>query len=461
MARLKIVYNCSDCGAQFPKWAGKCTACGAWNSLVEDVEDPSANHISSLAAGVALLASAPAQRIGEIDTTHGAPRSTGIDELDRVLGGGLVPGSVTLLGGEPGIGKSTLLLQALAAWPGRTLYVSAEESAQQVRMRAERLEAVRPELWLLSETVLPHVIAALDELSPELVVIDSIQTLVDPELGSSPGSVVQVRGCAHRLVMEAKKRNVPIVLVGHVTKEGGLAGPRVLEHVVDTVLQFEGERHHALRLLRASKHRFGPTTELGLFEMVETGLRGVPDPSALFLADRQTGVPGSVVVPTLEGQRPLMVELQVLTTELKNDMPPRRSAQGLDPGRLAMLLAVLGQRAKAPVHKHDVYASVVGGVKLSEPGTDLGLCIAVLSAISNKPVPPNVIAFGEVGLGGEVRQVPHASRRLAEAARLGFAKAIVPAKSPDVDVDIKLERVATLREAMRALGLSGSSDSTF
>ncbi len=461
MARLRIVYNCSDCGAQFPKWAGKCTACGAWNSLVEDVEDPSANHISSLAAGVALLASAPAQRIGEIDAAHGAPRSTGIDELDRVLGGGLVPGSVTLLGGEPGIGKSTLLLQALAAWPGRTLYVSAEESAQQVRLRAERLDAVRPELWLLSETVLPHVIAALDELTPELVVIDSIQTLVDPELGSSPGSVVQVRGCAHKLVMEAKRRNVPIILVGHVTKEGGLAGPRVLEHVVDTVLQFEGERHHALRLLRASKHRFGPTTELGLFEMVEAGLRGVPDPSALFLSDRQTGVPGSVVVPTLEGQRPLMVELQVLTNELKNDMPARRSAQGLDPGRLAMLLAVLAQRVKSPVQKHDVYASVVGGVKLSEPGTDLGLCIAVLSAISNKPVPPNVIAFGEVGLGGEVRQVPHASRRLAEAARLGFAKAIVPAKSPDVDVDIKIERVATLREAMQALGLNGSFDQQF
>ncbi|MEN9804101.1 MAG: repair protein RadA, partial [Actinomycetota bacterium] len=342
MARLKLVYNCSDCGASFPKWTGRCSACGAWNSLVEDVEDPSAD-ISSLAAGVALLPASSPQRIGEIDVAHGAPRSTGVDEFDRVLGGGLVPGSITLLGGEPGVGKSTLLLQTLAAWPGRTLYVSAEESAQQVRLRAERLDAVRPELWLLAETVLPHVIAAMDELKPELVIIDSIQTLVDPELGSSPGSVVQVRGCAHKLVMEAKRRNVPIILVGHVTKEGGLAGPRVLEHVVDTVLQFEGERHHALRLLRASKHRFGPTTELGLFEMVEAGLRGVPDPSALFLADRQTGVAGSVVVPTLEGQRPLMVELQVLTNAVKPDVPARRSAQGLDPGRLAMLLAVLGQ----------------------------------------------------------------------------------------------------------------------
>ncbi|MBU3689545.1 MAG: DNA repair protein RadA [Acidimicrobiales bacterium mtb01] len=452
MARLKLVYNCSDCGASFPKWAGRCTSCGAWNTLVEDVEDP-ANDISSLAAGIALLAASPAQRIGDVDVSNGSPRSTGIPEFDRVLGGGLVPGSVTLLGGEPGVGKSTLLLQALAAWPGRTLYVSAEESAQQVRLRAERLGAVRPELWLLAETVLPHVLAALDELQPELVIIDSIQTLVDPELGSAPGSVVQVRGCAHKLVMEAKRRNVPIILVGHVTKEGGLAGPRVLEHVVDTVLQFEGERHHALRLLRASKHRFGPTTELGLFEMIEAGLRGVPDPSALFLADRQTGIAGSVVVPTLEGQRPLMVEVQVLVNEVKGEAPPRRSAQGLDPGRLAMLLAVLDQRTKSPVGKRDVYASVVGGVRITEPGADLGLCLAILSALANTPLPPHVVAFGEVGLGGEIRQVPHASRRLAEAARLGFTRAIVPAKSPDVDVSIGVERVSNLRDAMRALGL--------
>ena len=453
MARLKLVYNCSDCGASFPKWAGRCTSCGAWNTLVEDVEDPT-NDISSLAAGIALLAASPAQRIGDVDVSHGSPRSTGIPELDRVLGGGLVPGSVTLLGGEPGVGKSTLLLQALAAWPGRTLYVSAEESAQQVRLRAERLGAVRPELWLLAETVLPHVLAALDELQPELVIIDSIQTLVDPELGSAPGSVVQVRGCAHKLVMEAKRRNVPVILVGHVTKEGGLAGPRVLEHVVDTVLQFEGERHHALRLLRASKHRFGPTTELGLFEMIEAGLQGVPDPSALFLADRQTGIAGSVVVPTLEGQRPLMVELQVLVNEVRGEAPPRRSAQGLDPGRLAMLLAVLDQRTKSPVGKRDVFASVVGGVRITDPGADLGLCLAILSALANTPLPPHVVAFGEVGLGGEIRQVPHASRRLAEAARLGFTRAIVPAKSPDVEVSIGIERVSNLRDAMRALGLS-------
>lgn len=456
MARLRLVYNCSDCGASFPKWAGKCSACGAWNSLVEDVEEPAA-HGASIAAGLALVPAATAQRIGDVDVEHGAPIPTGIDELDRVLGGGLVPGSVTLLGGEPGIGKSTLLLQTLASRPGRTLYVSAEESAQQVRLRAERLHAVRDDLWLLSETVLPHIIAAMDELTPELVVVDSIQTLIDPQLGSAPGSVVQVRSCAHALVNEAKRRNVPVILVGHVTKDGGLAGPRVLEHVVDTVLQFEGERHHALRLLRASKHRFGPTTELGLFEMVEYGLRGVPDPSALFLSDRQTGIPGSVVIPTLEGQRPLMVELQVLTSEVRGDTPPRRSVQGLDSTRLAMLLAVLGQRLKQPVGNHDVYASVVGGVRIIEPGSDLGLCLAVLSALGKQPLKPDTVAFGEVGLGGEVRQVPHSSRRLAEAARLGFATAVVPAKTPDVDADISVVRVTTVREAMKALGLTGAT----
>jgi DNA repair protein RadA/Sms len=456
MARLRLVYNCSDCGASFPKWAGKCSACGAWNSLVEDVEEPS-NHAATLAAGLALVPAATARRIGDVDVEHGAPVPTGVDELDRVLGGGLVPGSVTLLGGEPGIGKSTLLLQTLACRAGRTLYVSAEESAQQVRLRAERLHAVRDDLWLLSETVLPHIISALNDLSPELVIIDSIQTLIDPQLGSAPGSVVQVRSCAHALVGEAKTRNVPIILVGHVTKDGGLAGPRVLEHVVDTVLQFEGERHHSLRLLRASKHRFGPTTELGLFEMVEEGLRGVPDPSALFLSDRQTGIPGSVVIPTLEGQRPLMIELQVLTSEVRGDTPPRRSVQGLDSTRLAMLLAVLAQRLKQPVSSHDVYASVVGGVRIGEPGSDLGLCLAVLSALGRQPLKPDTIAFGEVGLGGEVRQVPHSARRLAEAARLGFATAVVPAKTPDVDADIDIVRVATVREAMKALGLTGST----
>ena len=374
--------------------------------------------------------------------------------LFRSLGGGVVPGSVTLLGGEPGIGKSTLLLQLLASWKGTTLYVTAEESAQQVRSRAERLGALRDNLWLLPEMSLPHVIAAVDRINPELIVIDSIQTVVDPELGSAPGSVVQVRGCAHRLVQEAKRRNIPVVLVGHVTKEGGLAGPRVLEHVVDTVLSFEGERHHALRMLRASKHRFGPSNELGLFEMTEQGLIGVPDASRLFLADRRSGAAGSVVVPTIEGQRPLLVELQALTNQVQSGVPARRSAQGVDHGRLSMLLAVLERRARINLASHEVYASVVGGVKLTEPGADLGLCLALVSAVSDTPLPSDLVVIGEVGLAGEVRQVGHTGRRLAEAARLGFTRAVVPATSAPKVEGMSVHKVGTLNEALTVAHLT-------
>ncbi len=406
---------------------------------------------------MALVPAGEPSPIDSIDASIGAPVATGIAELDRVLGGGLVPGSVTLLGGEPGIGKSTLLLQLLAAAQGKTLYVTAEESAQQVRLRAERLGALKDSLWLLPEMSLPHIVRAIDDVQPTLVVVDSIQTVADPELGSTPGSVVQVRGCAHRLVQEAKRRNLPVVLVGHVTKEGGLAGPRVLEHVVDTVLSFEGERHHALRLLRAAKHRFGPTNELGLFEMTEAGLVGVPDASSLFLADRRTGVPGSVVVPTLEGQRPLLVELQALTNPLSGGVQPRRSAQGVDHGRLSMLLAVLERRARVSLAQHEVYASVVGGIKLNEPGADLGLCLALVSAITNTPLPADLVVCGEVGLAGEVRQVGHISHRITEAARLGFTRAIVPGNSPDTSSGIKLQKVTTLSEALAAVGLAHES----
>lgn len=453
MAKLRLVHRCSDCGATHPKWSGKCTACGAWNSLIEDVEGPD-DSLVSLAAGMALVPAGEPAPIDSIDASIGAPVATGIAELDSVLGGGLVPGSVTLLGGEPGIGKSTLLLQLLAAAQGKTLYVTAEESAQQVRLRAERLGALKESLWLLPEMSLPHIVRAIDDVQPTLVVVDSIQTVADPELGSTPGSVVQVRGCAHRLVQEAKRRNLPMVLVGHVTKEGGLAGPRVLEHVVDTVLSFEGERHHALRLLRAAKHRFGPTNELGLFEMTEAGLVGVPDASSLFLADRRTGVPGSVVVPTLEGQRPLLVELQALTNPLSGGVQPRRSAQGVDHGRLSMLLAVLERRARVSLAQHEVYASVVGGIKLNEPGADLGLCLALVSAITNTPLPADLVVCGEVGLAGEVRQVGHISRRITEAARLGFTRAIVPGNSPDTQSGIKLQKATTLSEALAAAGLA-------
>ncbi len=447
MSKVKLVYRCNECGTATPKWAGRCGSCEAWNSLVEDVQ-------ASGNARAPLLPSAPAVPIGEVDARCARPQTTGIPELDRVLGGGLVAGSVTLLGGEPGIGKSTILLQLLAQWPTRTLYVSAEESAQQVRLRAERLGAVQPHLWLLPETSLPHIVAAIDQVQPQLVVIDSIQTIAHPDVPSAPGSVVQVRECAHRLVGEAKRRGLPIVLVGHVTKEGGLAGPRVLEHVVDTVLSFEGDRHHSLRLLRAVKHRFGATNELGVFEMAGDGLRGVPDASRLFLTDRRTGVAGSAVVPTLEGQRPLLVEVQALTNPVPNGIPPRRSAQGIDAGRLALLLAVLERRARLPMGRHEVFASAVGGVRLTEPGADLPLCLALVSALLHHPLPADVVVFGEVGLAGELRQVAHAPRRLAEAARMGFTKAIVPSNSPAEAEGISVIRVGTVTEALAALGLA-------
>ncbi len=446
MSRLKLVYRCNECGTATAKWAGRCTSCEAWNSLVEDVQGG--------VAAAALPPSAPAVPIGEVDARFAQPHSTGIPELDRVLGGGLVAGSVTLLGGEPGIGKSTILLQLLAQWPTRTLYVSAEESAQQVRLRAERLGAVQPHLWLLPETSLPHIVAAIDQVQPQLVVVDSIQTIAHPDVASAPGSVVQVRECAHRLVGEAKRRGLPIVLVGHVTKEGGLAGPRVLEHVVDTVLSFEGDRHHSLRLLRAVKHRFGATNELGVFEMTGDGLRGVPDASRLFLTDRRTGVAGSAIVPTLEGQRPLLVEVQALTNPMPNGVPPRRSAQGIDSGRLALLLAVLERRARLPMGQQEVFASAVGGVRLTEPGADLALCLALVSALAHHPLPPDLVVFGEVGLAGELRQVAHAPRRLAEAARMGFTKAIVPSNSPAEADGITVVRVGTVTEALAAVGLA-------
>jgi len=442
------VHTCSECGTGHPKWSGQCAGCGAWNTLVEELPRDAAP------AG-APLPMAEVSLLHDVDAMLAEPRPTGIAELDRVLGGGIVPGSVTLVGGEPGIGKSTLLLQLLAWWPGTTLYVSGEESAQQVRLRAERLCAVRRDLWMANETSLPGVLDAIERTSPSLVVVDSVQTIADPRLPAAPGSVSQVRECAQQLVVEAKRRGVAIVLVGHVTKDGSLAGPRVLEHVVDTVLSFEGDRHHALRLLRAVKHRFGSTDELGLFEMTGAGLVGVPDPSKLFLADRRPGVAGSVVTATMEGQRQLLVEVQALTLPSPPGVPGRRNAQGLDGGRLSLLLAVLERRAGLRVTDQDVYASAVGGVRLGEPGADLAVITAVASAAVEHPVGEGDVVLGEVGLGGEVRQVTHARRRLAEAARMGFRRAIVPASSPAVE-GIALSRVRTVGEALRAAGIVSS-----
>jgi DNA repair protein RadA/Sms len=454
MARLKTVHRCGECGATTVRWAGRCPTCEAWGSLVEEVVVPAPSGRSAAAAraGAAPIA------IEDLDADVGNPIPTGLAELDRVLSGGLVPGSVTLIGGEPGIGKSTLLLQtvaSMAASGARCLMVCAEESAQQVRRRAERLGAAVPGVWLVAETDLPAIRAAADEVAPDVMVVDSIQTVWDPEAETSPGSVTQVRACAHALAVFAKATDTAVVLVGHVTKDGSLAGPRVLEHLVDTVLSFDGERHHALRLLRSSKHRFGSTGELGLFEMSDSGLAGVPDPSGLFLGDRRKGTPGSAVFPAMEGYRPLLVEVQALVCQ--SHLPsPRRSASGFDAGRLGLLLAVLQRRAEMSSAAVDVYISVVGGVRLAEPGADLAVCLALASACLGKPLPPDLVVVGEIGLGGEVRQVAHTPRRLAEAARLGFTRALVPLSSPSVD-GLRAIRVPTLSDAVGAVLGSGSA----
>jgi DNA repair protein RadA/Sms len=447
MTRARTIHRCVECGADAPKWVGRCPGCSAWNTLVEELDAiaPSDAAVTTVPSGVPVP-------IADVDLDEWHPVATGVPEFDRVLHGGLVPGSVTLLGGEPGIGKSTLLLQVLwwLADAGATcLYVTGEESIQQVRLRAERLGTLGRHLWLVAETSLPNLVAHLDSVQPDVLAVDSIQTAHDPSLSSAPGSVAQVRHGAHRLVHEAKARAMTTVLVGHVTKDGAIAGPRVLEHVVDTVLSFEGERHHALRLLRAVKHRFGGTDELGLFEMTDSGLAGVPDPSALFLADRRAGTPGTVVAPVLDGHRPLLVEVQALVAH-SSAPTPRRSAQGLDGGRLSTVLAVLAQRGGVKLDKHEVHSLVAGGVRVTEPGGDLALALAIASASRDRAIASDVVACGELGLGGELRQVGQTARRLAEAARLGFRRAIVPQSSPAPPPGIELVRAATLRDAMRA-----------
>ena len=448
MAKTRSVHRCTSCGASAPRWTGRCDQCGEWNTLVEELE-------TRAPVTAPLLPPTSARPIADVPDESVHVRSTGLPEIDRVLGGGLVPGSVTLVGGEPGIGKSTLLLQLagrVADDGRRTLYVSGEESAAQVRSRADRLGALQSELWLVAETVLPHILGHLDDVKPDLLVVDSVQTLQNPDLGSAPGSVSQVRECAHQLVKEAKDRGIALVLVGHVTKEGTLAGPRVLEHVVDTVLEFEGDRHHGLRLLRATKHRFGPTTEVGLMQMDEFGLAPVDDPSGLFLADRVSGVSGSAVVPTLDGTRPLLVEVQglVAPSQLAN---PRRSAQGIDSGRLAMLLAVLERRVGLAVSSNDVYALAVGGARIVDPGADAGVALAVASSLTGNPLPGDLVVVGEVGLGGELRHVSHVDRRVAEAARMGFRRAIVPHATGGAPAGLEILRAPTLAAAVELAGV--------
>ena len=450
MGRPRTVFLCHACGATSPRWTGRCSTCDEWNTVGEHVDLPPPPTGAPGPAPVLLT---------EVDGDAAAPRPTGVDELDRVLGGGLVAGSVTLVGGEPGIGKSTLLLQAAietARRGWRCLVVCAEESPQQVKRRAFRLGPLPDGLWVLAETSLAAVLAAVDEVAPDILIVDSIQTVYDDEVASGPGSVAQVRACALRLVGLAKSRGLASILVGHVTKEGTLAGPRVLEHMVDTVLTFEGERHHALRMLSATKHRFGPTGELGLFEMTDGGLQGVADPGELFLGDRRHGAAGTTVFPALEGQRPLLVEIQALVAGGGHPMP-RRSASGLDANRLGVLLAVLDERAGVDLSRREVYVSAVGGVRINEPGADLATALALASAATGVALPSDLVVCGEIGLAGELRHVSHTRRRLAEASRLGFRRALVPRSCELPPGPLSVVRVPTLAAAIEAVELDRRS----
>lgn len=421
MTSVRTQYRCRECGAVTPRWAGRCNPCGAWNSLEEEVRP------SGAGARVALCTERPAVPLSSVLAKQVAPWPTGLAELDRVLGGGLVPGSVTLIAGEPGIGKSTLLLQMLAGMASlgrRTLLVAAEESPAQVGRRGARLELPCDDVLVTPETDLTAVRAQAAGLKPDVLVVDSIQAIGSAD-GGAPGSVGSVRAAASELAEEAKAGGPAVVFIGHVTKDGSIAGPRALEHLVDTVLSFEGDRHYALRLLRAVKHRFGPAGELGFMEMTGRGLRGVPDGAGVLLADRRPMIPGSAVFAGMEGRRSLLVEIQALVAPAFR-AAPRRSASGYDTGRLAQLLAVLDRRAGVELRHYDTYVSVVGGLHLSDPGADLAVAAALASAATGRPVDDDLVLVGEVGLGGEIRQVAHTPRRLAEASRFGFTRALVP-----------------------------------
>jgi DNA repair protein RadA/Sms len=441
MAKARTRYVCSECGGVSPKWLGQCPACQAWNTLVEGVEPeqraPARNRYAALAP------TQDVQMLGEVAAEELDRMPTGVDEFDRALGGGLVEGSVVLIGGDPGIGKSTLLLQSLAHLSASrdVLYVSGEESAAQVALRARRLGLEVARLPLLAEISLERICASIEARRPAVVVVDSIQTLYSEQLQSAPGSVAQVRECAAQLTRLSKQTGVSVVMIGHVTKEGTLAGPRVLEHMVDTVLYFEGDTHSSFRLVRAFKNRFGAVNELGVFAMTDRGLRGVSNPSALFLSQHSQEVPGACVLVTQEGSRPLLVEVQALvdTAHVPN---PRRLSVGLEQNRLAMLLAVLHRHAGVALYDHDVFINAVGGVRIGEPAADLAVLLAIVSSLKSRPLPRGLAVFGEVGLAGEIRPAPRGQERLREAAKLGFSRLLIPrANAPKRPVE-GLETVA-------------------
>ncbi len=430
MSKSKSIYSCTECGGQALKWQGQCPHCQAWNALVEVVSDRVTSRF------VALPEISRIENLNEVETGEDARYSTGILEFDRVLGGGLVHGGVVLLGGDPGIGKSTLLLQSLCHMSimRNVLYVSGEESSRQIALRGKRLALDVQTVNLLAEIQLERIQRLLIEHRPDVVVIDSIQTVYSSALQSAPGSIAQVRECAAQLTQLAKATGICIILVGHVTKEGALAGPRVLEHMVDTVLYFEGDTHSSFRLIRAFKNRFGAVNELGVFAMTERGLREVSNPSAFFLSHHGNKVPGSCVMVTQEGTRPLLVEIQALVDDARS-LNPRRLSVGLEQNRLAMLLAVLHRHAGIPCFDQDVFVNAVGGVKITEPGADLAVLLAVVSSLKNKALPTKMVVFGEIGLAGEVRPVQRGQDRLKEAAKLGFIQAIIPvANKPKYEI---------------------------
>ena len=457
--RPSSIWVCQECGAQSAKWLGRCLECNAFGSVVE--ERPPADDVLEAAAShryAGAGAAARAQLYAEVELTQHARLSTSIDELDRVLGGGIVPGSLVLLGGEPGIGKSTLLLQAaanIARTAGPVLYSSGEESEHQIKSRGERLAVGAAPLYLLAETCLERILEEIERIEPKLVIVDSIQTVFSLKLQSAPGSISQVREAATQLLFTAKGRNVPTFLVGHITKDGSLAGPKTLEHVVDTVLYFEGERHHSHRVVRAVKNRFGAVSELGVFEMTSSGLRPVPNPSRMFLAERPTNAPGSAVLCMVEGSRPMLVEVQALVSTSSYGTA-RRMASGIDQQRLSLLLAVLEKRAGLNLMGDDVFVNIAGGMSIDEPASDLGVVAAIASSVRNRVIAQTTAMFGEVGLAGEVRGISQATLRVREAAQMGFRRCIMPEANIDPSDraalgECELVGVRTVGEALDAL----------
>ncbi len=457
MAKEKTVYVCSACGYETPRWMGKCPGCNAWNTMEEQAPQASVSQAAPVKANKQRGGTgAKALRLDEIPEENAARASTGIGELDRVLGGGVVEGSLMLVGGDPGIGKSTLLLQVsehLARQGARVLYISGEESARQIKMRARRLGVSADSLLILSENAMDAAEKRWEEIQPDYMIIDSIQTMYRPDMASAPGSVSQVRECASLLMRMAKTTGCAVFLVGHVTKEGAIAGPRILEHMVDVVLYFEGDRQHDHRILRAVKNRFGSVNELGLFEMHEKGMLPVANPSEMLLSERAKNVPGSCVIPAIEGSRPMLVDVQALALQTAYGTP-RRTTNGFDAGRLALLLAVLEKRAGVSLFNQDVYVNVAGGLSLSEPAADLALCAAVASSVRDVCIPGDWAVMGEVGLAGETRAVSQCERRLSECARLGFTSAVLPrenARHLKAPEGMRVYGVETLAEALSIL----------